>query len=83
MSKVVSIDGNEVKDGREPVEYLVKTLEDLLEMARSGELVGISAVCSYFDGSGQTVRSGRNDTAPVVGRLNILAFDLMRESADD
>lgn len=83
MSNVVSIDGGDIADGREPVEYLVKTLEDLLEMARSGELVGISAVCSYFDGTGQTVRSGKNNPASVVGRLNILAFELMRESADD
>lgn len=83
MSNVVSIDGGDIVDDREPNEHAVGTLENLLELARSGELVGVAVVCSFFDGTGQIVRSGKCDPVPVVGRLHQLAFDILRATADD
>ncbi|MCH6203428.1 hypothetical protein L3V16_06185 [Brucella ciceri] len=83
MSNVVSIDGGDIADGREPNCHAVGTLEDLLTMAKSGELVGIVAVCAFYDHTIQPIRSGQYEANQTIGGLNRLSFDILRATADD
>lgn len=79
MSKVVSISGGDLHDPREPNESVIKALEDLLDMARSGEMIGFICVAENFDGSTITVRSGGFNIQLVMGRMQCLNYVLARE----
>lgn len=79
MSKIVSISGGDLHDPREPNTNVIKALEDLLDMARSGEMIGFICVAENYDGSSMTVRSGGFNIPLVLGRMQCLSADLVRE----
>lgn len=69
MGEVRSLRGNyPVRHPGNPDESVVKVLEDALEMARSGEITGVSMVYSYFDGAPGLQWSGLVSWG-MVGRL--------------
>ena len=57
LENVVSITGDEITV-RESNEAVIAALEDMLKMAQSGEIDGVSVAFSYVDGSASYVRSG-------------------------
>lgn len=83
MSSVFSITGGELHDPREPNEALIKSLENVLEMARSGELSGVAIVCAYFDKSVQRIRCGEYPVTTMVGAMQQLSFDILMDAAND
>lgn len=80
MSKVVSLDGRNVLDPREPNEAAISAAEEILEMARSGEITGFVAVVQVFDNATMTFRSGSYLIDPVLGRLQRLSYVLSVEA---
>ncbi|TNE43431.1 MAG: hypothetical protein EP341_11455 [Sphingomonadales bacterium] len=70
--RVVSIDGGPVIDGRDPNPDCVAELEDLLEMARSGEIVGIAGTIIHHDEGTSRITAGFCRSPRVVGSLAVL-----------
>lgn len=65
---VVSIKGDVLPDGRQPVQPVVDALEELLRRARAGELVGMVYAFQYHDAATGANCVGRLSYA-MVGRL--------------
>ena len=57
LDNVVSITGDEITV-REANEAVIAALEDLMDLAKAGEIHGVSAAFAYVDGSASYVRSG-------------------------
>lgn len=82
MSNVHSIHGVEIPVG-EPNEYCVAVCEDLLERARSGDIVGIAYAVQHSDGGVADRMSGFLQHQPIVGRLFLMAHSLSQMTLDD
>lgn len=64
--KVIGLFGPVLDDGtREPQDAVVKALEDILERARSGEIVGVGIIEMYRDGG---------TACEAVGKVNKRSF---------
>lgn len=59
MSNVTPIRSNVLTQEREPDPEVIRHLDELLNMARSGELIGITGAVLYFDGLAGRVRVGK------------------------
>lgn len=80
MSKVVTIYGDSC-DPREANEKVVVTLEDLLERARAGEIIGVVAVAVEFgEATTWSASAGQTDCNFVIGALFRLASDIAAKS---
>ncbi len=74
--------------GREPNEDLVSYLEELLEKARSGEIIGIAGGVSYPSPVGfmlpcEGFRAGWSASTTMVGTLDEVKFRILRSMNDD
>jgi hypothetical protein len=56
--KVVSLHGETLTPASEPVASVIEMVEELLEMAKSGELRGINAAMLCRDDQAQIMRAG-------------------------
>lgn len=69
MGEVRSLRGNHpVRHPGNPDPSVVKALEDVLEMARSGEITGVAMTYAFFDGAPGLQWSGLVSWG-MVGRL--------------
>ncbi len=68
-SNVVSLDGGPVADLREPREAVIFELERILEMARAGEVQGISLAYVYADGVASYTNAGLFRSYAVIGAV--------------
>lgn len=66
--KIVSLNGGPVVQ-RKPNEACIDTLRELLEMAESGEIVGLAGAIMYGDGSSAYRISGTVDQYRIIGAL--------------
>lgn len=57
---VISLNGGTVvHNPSEPDPLLVKRLEETLELAKSGQIIGAAIAIQYFDGAGSSTYIGR------------------------
>lgn len=78
MSNVVNLSGEEIMVPGESSEELVKTIEKLLERAKSGDLHGIHAVMVHSDQCVSSV-STLKPTYRAIGALVTMVSDLAKE----
>lgn len=76
-------DGHVQPTGTEPEEGLVEFLEELLEKARSGEIVGLAGAASYPSPVGtimpvESFRVGWNASVSMVGALEDVKHRILR-----
>ncbi len=87
-AQVVRIrDGYTQPTGTEPNEDLVKFLEELLERARSGDIVGVAGAASSPSPVGsiqpiESFRCGWNVSTGMVGALEDVKFRILRDLND-
>ncbi len=72
---VVSINGGPILAPYEPRPDVVKALEEALEKARSGEIIGVAAAFVHGDDCTSMAMCGRV-TRAMMGALHILLSDL-------
>lgn len=72
--KVVSLQGKPLPVPGEPVEDVVKQLEDILQRAKSGEINGFVAVVTHADECVSAYQSIRPNLR-VIGMLTVLAAE--------
>lgn len=70
--KVVSLRGGEIPSPGVPLPDVIAEAERILEMARSGEIVGIAAVFNHSD------ECTSSNYAGAIGRACIGQFELMK-----
>lgn len=63
---------------REPNENAISALEELLEMARAGEIVGIAVAGLYHDGCGMYRLAGRVGGYSMLGALDVAKVGLIQ-----
>lgn len=81
-AKVVSIHNAQPTLERRVDEDVIKTLENVLEKARNGEVVGITGVCNYFDQCTKTIVSGAFNRA-TIGTLELVKADIVAQLLKD
>jgi len=81
---IISLTGRNT-DGpaSEPSQYLIETLEDLLERAKSGQIVGMAAVCLEHDGQSPYCLVGRIGGFTMAGSLSTLTHIINVQNAAD
>jgi len=77
-------DGQPQPANGEPNENLIKLLEELLERARAGDIIGIAGALSFPSPVGsilpvQSFRSGWNASASMAGALEDVKFRILRD----
>lgn len=77
MTKVVGIHGYK-PTFKEPNPKVIELLEDLLEQARSGEIIGLSGALLYHDKLSGTVYGGIVGTYGMVGALDVMKSELKK-----
>jgi hypothetical protein len=88
-AQVVRIrDGYVQPTGTEPDEDLVKFLEELLERARSGDIVGVAGAASAPSPVGsvqptESFRAGWSISVGMVGALEDVKYRILRDMNDD
>lgn len=80
-------DGHTQPAGGEPDENLVEFLEELLEKARSGEIIGLAGAASYPSPVGsimptESFRIGWNASVAMVGSLEDVKYRILRSLND-
>jgi len=75
--KVVGLRGRDIHDGRSPVSDVVSLCEELLEMARAGEIIGLSAAWLFSDNATHKRATGHVSLA-MVGRIEQMKTDVLR-----
>jgi hypothetical protein len=83
MSNIKSITGETLSDGKTPNEMCVKGLEEMLEMARSGEIVGIAGAVQFHDNSGGYHFHGHVGSYSVLGALQVGLHALVLDHVED
>lgn len=81
-------DGDIQPSGGEPNENLVEFLEELLEKARSGEIIGIAGGAMHPSPVGSIMvtsnfRCGWNSSIAMVGTLEDVKYRILRDLNND
>jgi hypothetical protein len=76
MTKVASLFGGPTGE-RETDQSCIETLEEWLEMARSGEIVGVVVVGLRFDRTTFSECSGMAGGYSMIGALEVAKADLL------
>lgn len=74
--KVVSLHGGEILQPGEPCADLVQKLENILEMARSGEVDGMVIALHHADGRRNDQRAGAGGRS-MIGMIEVMKFELI------
>lgn len=80
--KVVALNG-EPAYTKEPEENCVQVIEELLERARSGEVVGIVGAVQYYDDTSTYQLGGRCGSFALLGALQVALFLLTSKAVPD
>ncbi len=81
--RVVPIRAGIIPKPRESHPEVVKQLEELLEMARSGEIVGLAAVYVYHDETVNYASSGWHGVYRIIGCMEVLKRELIDTIGED
>ena len=79
MGEVKAISGTTIVEENGVNSECIKMAEDLLELARTGEIVGFYAVKSYRDGGVGSIWGGFNFSVNVIGEMFKAATKLASE----
>lgn len=82
MSNIVTIGGIELPDGEAPNTEVVAALEELLDMARQGLIVGFVATAHRGDGIWRVYEEGPFDIEPTVGHMQRQIYRLLMISEE-
>ncbi|WP_454917436.1 hypothetical protein [Xanthobacter sediminis] len=82
MSNVVAIRGGPTGQP-EPNPTCIATLEEWLERARSGEIVGVALAALHHDGVGSYAVGGRVGGYSMLGALEMACAELVKVNSDD
>lgn len=82
MSEVVGLFGQPVVSTDETNAAAVEEAERLLEMVRSGEIIGFVAVTNYRDGTSGGIQAGLIHYRRIIGTLEVLKYDLIGRDND-
>jgi len=77
MEKVVSLYGGPTGVA-EPNELCIAALEDALEKARSGEVIGVSIIRLHRDGCASWINGGFIGGFSFLGAVNMVAAELIK-----
>ena len=80
MSNVVSLDGGPAPE-MQPNPELIEYLEDMLEMARGGEIIGVAALPLHWDRTASFSAGGVIGGYAQLGALAILQQHLVTLNA--
>ena len=81
MMKLIECD---IKDEKTRVsESTIRCLETALGAARNGEIDEVMVISTLSDGDLNIAFSDQPNVSTVVGRLEVLKFDLLRDSFSD
>lgn len=75
--KVESLFGGPTGE-RERSEYAVEVLTDLLERAKSGEVVGVAVASLYYDGAAAYDIAGKVGGYSMMGALDVAKAHLLK-----
>lgn len=79
---IVALNGNPINGSpSEPSQFLIEALEDLLERAKSGQIVGMAAVSLEHDGQSPYCLVGRIGGFNMAGSLSTLTHILNVQNA--
>lgn len=81
MAEVVSIHGAPVHAG-DPVEPCVSALEDMLERARAGEVIGVAMAVMHSDRSSSFTFGGYLDSYGVIGALEMVRAKIVADQLE-
>ncbi len=71
MSDVVNMGGEPLNTGQ-PVPTVVEALEDLLERARSGDVIGIAVAVTHHDNLASYQVNGANGSYSILGAIDVI-----------
>lgn len=78
MSNVEPIRKGMVSHERKPDTNCIELLQEMLDMAKAGELVGFSGAFLYYDGIAARRRAGHSNYA-LIGAVHTAAHIMTRE----
>ena len=81
-SNIVSISGKRIFSKGVPQEDVIEMLEEILELARRGEIHGAHMVLVHDDGIARKAMIGRCNY-DAIGALTVLSHNLIVEGLDD
>lgn len=67
----------------QPDEEVVEVLEEILERAKKGEIVGFAMVCDIQGGTTAIFREGMLNSPMAVGQLELMKWRLLRTWSGD
>lgn len=81
-SKIVTLHGVEIPDGNAPDPVVVAGLEELLQMAKEGMIVGFTAIAERRDGIYRVYEEGPFNIEPLVGHMHRQIYRLVKLSEE-
>lgn len=66
-------------DLHEPDPEVIKTVEELLEMAREGKVIGFAAFLRCQGGVTATLRAGEISRPLTIGQMELLKYNLLKD----
>lgn len=82
MTKIITIGGIPLPDGEVPNADVVASLEELLQMARDGMIVGFVEMAQRRDGIWRAYESGPFDIEPAIGHMHRQLYRLIQTSEE-
>lgn len=82
MTNITSINGATISTG-EPNQIAVKVLEEALERARSGDLVGVGIVIRHSDGCASFTLGGSVGGYSMLGALEMVRDEIVSLNRGD
>jgi peptide deformylase len=81
---IVSLNGAPVAgEQMQPSQYLIETLEEMLERAKNGQTIGMAAVMMEHDGQCPYALVGRVGGFVMAGSLSTLMYVMNVQNASD
>lgn len=81
---IVSLSGAPIAgEAMEPSQYLIETLEEMLERAKNGQTIGMAAVMMEHDGHSPYALVGRVGGFTMAGSMSTLLHILNTQNASD
>lgn len=85
MSNVISLNPDQPTYEREVSPHVIEGLEELLQMAKAGELAGFAVALQYYDRTSGFYARGKIGTYGMVGAMTMLQHTIcetMRDGAE-
>lgn len=77
MAEVVTLSGEALTYAGKPDAAVIKALEALLGMAKSGEIVSFAGVAAHADRATSTWHGGQTLIYPIIGAMEALKHEIL------